>query len=223
MSRRTLELVVAAVAAYKAVEHLVIFGWMAWLLVGAPFLLGAAWTLIRPRAGTALIAVAAVVVNLTPAYRNHVVLLAWVALALALFGDEQRERFALRCQLSIMYGFAALAKIWPDWLSGAALEARTWVGPLMADELLVAVAWGTIVVEFALAAGVWSRWRGWIWIAAATHGSFVAFTQVEPWDLGRLTVFGVLALATWHRVHSASSTRRPVGSQVPDDEVQQLP
>lgn len=197
MNRRQLALVVAVLAAYKSVEHAVMHGPALWVLTGALLLLGALWTPLRPRAGMAVVAAGALVVNLTPVYRNHLALLMWVALALALFSDDHATRIALRCQLTLMYGFAALAKLWPDWLSGEALGVRTWVGAIMPEGLLVTVAWVTVIVEAGLAVAVWSRHQAWFLLAAGTHLSFLAFTYLHPWGVGRLAVFGALSLATW--------------------------
>jgi hypothetical protein len=199
MTRSTLVHVVAGIATYKALEHLFVFGPAAWVLLGAPLILGALWALIRPNAGLAVISLAAVAVTLTPAYRNHLVLLAWVAATLAIFQDEEQERFVLRCVLSTMYGFAAVAKIWPDWISGAALAERTWLGPLLPPNALVAIAVMTIVVEAALAYGVWSRRPFWIWLAVVVHLSFLVFTYTHVWGIARLAAFGMLSLSLWLR------------------------
>lgn len=214
MTRRTLTLLVAAVAAYKSVEHLALSTPTTWIVIGAPLLIGAAWTLIRDRAGMTVIALGALAANLTPAYRNHLVLRFWSAATLAVLRHEHLERFALRWTLSIMYGFAAAAKVWPDWLSGESLLARTWSAPLLPEPLLVSVAWGTVAIEAALAYGVWGRWRGWFWIAVGLHLSFIAFTQAQAWDLGRLGVFGLLSLGLWLRA-AASDPRisRPTWSR----------
>ena len=213
MSRRQLALVVAVLAAYKSVEHAVLHGPRLWMLTGALLLLGALWTPLRPRAGMAVVAAGALVVNLTPAYRNHLALLMWVALALALFSDEHATRIALRCQLTLMYGFATLAKLWPAWLSGEALGARTWLGAILPEGLLVTVAWVTVIVEAALAVAVWSSRRTWFLLAAGTHLSFLAFTYLHPWGVGRLAVFGALSLATWlfaARAFTSVGTSEPV-------------
>jgi hypothetical protein len=198
VTTRTLALVVAILAVYKSLEHLVMFGPAAWVVLGAPLLIGGLLVTtgsLRPGAG--VIAAAALVVNLTPAYRNHLNLLMWVALTLLLFGDEEQRRLVLRCQLTLLYGFAAAAKLWPDWLSGEALLEYTWVAPLLADPAVVAIAWTTIAVEALLAVAVWSPRRLGVTLAAALHLAFLFFTHSEPVDVGRIAVFGVLSLAVW--------------------------
>lgn len=197
MNRRAYMVVLAAAATYKSIEHLAVFGLDLWGLIGGPLLAGALVIRWRPRAGMAIIAAAAFWTNLTPAYRNHLHLLMLLALTMALFTDERTVRWVLRCQLSIMYGYAAVAKLNPDWLAGDALEAMTWPGSLLPGSLLVTVAVGTIVLEGGLAVGVWLRWGGWFWLAVMSHVSFLVFTQTHIWDLGRLATFGVLTLATW--------------------------
>ena len=212
MSRRSLVLVVAALAAYKSLEHAVVFGLRLWPVLGALLLLGALWAPIRPRAGMAVVAAGALVVNLTPAYRNHLALLFWVALALAIFADEHHARLALRCQLSLMYGFAALAKLWPDWLSGEVLQARTWLGAASPEVVVVGLAWATIAAEAALAVAAWSRRREWFLLAVATHVGFLAFTYADPIGVGRLAVFATLSLATWLYAARAMAPRPQAGA-----------
>lgn len=197
MSRHRLVLVLAALAAYKSIENLAVYGLQAWILIGAPLLLGAVWVLVRPSVGLGVIALGALSMNLTPAYRNHVTLLMWAALTLLLFTDDEQAKFAVRWLLATMYGFAAAAKLWPDWLSGDALEALTWIAPLLPGSLLTAVVWGTVLVEAGLAFGIWSRSRWWLRLAVVTHLSFLVFIFTEPWELGRLAVFGVLSLSLW--------------------------
>ena len=200
MTARTLAIVVAVLAAYKALEHAVVFGAAAWPVIGAPLVLGAVTVFLGYRRhGAALIAVAALVSNLTPAYRNHLNLLMWVALTLAIFDDEEQQRFVLRCQLSILYGFAAIAKVWPDWLSGEAFIARTWTGPLLPEPLVLTVVWVTILIEALLAVTVWRRWGGWFALALVTHVAFVVFIHNELIDVLRLVVFSTLTISVWVR------------------------
>lgn len=213
MTRRTLTMLLAGVAAYKAVEHLFVHDVSVWPVVGAPLLIGALMTQHRPRVGLAIIASSSLVVNLTPAYRNHVHLLMVLAATLALFGDEDTERWVLRSQLSIMYGFAAVAKLQGEWLSGGMLEGMTWPGKLLPAGVLIAMAVGTIVLELALAIGAWMRRREWFWLAVATHVTFLLFTQTGMWDAARLAMFGVMTVAVWMRA-SASFESGVVGGDV---------
>jgi hypothetical protein len=197
VTSRSFAFLLAAVAAYKSLEYLAVFGPLLWTATGALLLLGAGLTIRRPDLGPLLIAAGALLANMTPAYRNHVALLFWLALTSGVFPDERQQRWLLRCTLTIMYAFAAAAKLWPTWLSGEALLARTWLAPHLPRSAVVGLAALTVLVEAALAIGVWRHWRGWFVLAVAMHVSFVAFTQTDPWDLGRLAVFGTLSIATW--------------------------
>ncbi|MTV25046.1 hypothetical protein FTX61_06390 [Nitriliruptoraceae bacterium ZYF776] len=197
--RDRLVAVIAGVAAVKSVDLLVTYGAAVWLLLGSWLALGALATRRWPTAGMAVIGAAALATNLTPAYRNHLALLVWVVVALLLFPDPQHERLALRWQLTIMYGFAAVTKVWPDWLSGAALEARTWIGPSLPEPMLLGAAWGTVAVEAVLAVAVWLRWRGWLYLAVAVHLGFLLFTHRDPIGIARLAIFGTLSIAVWLR------------------------
>ena len=126
MTARAFVLTIAALATYKGLELAITVD----LLLGLPMILGGLVSVAHPRIGMGAVAATALLVNTTPFYRNHLALLMWIALTVALFGDDRQQRLLLRCTLTIMYGFAALAKVWPDWLSGEALVARTWIGPL---------------------------------------------------------------------------------------------
>jgi hypothetical protein len=211
VTSRSFALVLAAVAAYKSLEYLAVFGPLIWTASGALLLLGAGLTLIRPDLGPFLIAAGALTANLTPAYRNHVVLLFWLALTAGMFPHERQQRWLLRCTLTIMYAFAAAAKVWPTWLSGEALVARSWPAPHLPGSAVIGLAALTVLVEAALAVGVWRHWRGWFVLAVAMHFSFVAFTLTDPWDLGRLAVFGTLSLATWMRASPSYASIRSSG------------
>jgi hypothetical protein len=89
-----------------------------------------------------------------------------LALVLAGLSDFDRPAYLLRWQLALVYFGAALNKLLdPDWQSGLFFDY--WAGTQMKHEAYLAVAdllpplvagqimcWGTIVAEFAIAAGV---------------------------------------------------------------------
>jgi hypothetical protein len=213
VTSRSFALLLAAVAAYKSLEFLAVFGPLIWAVTGALLLIGAGLTFRRPDLGPLLIAAGALMANLTPAYRNHVALLFWLALTSGFFADERQQRWLLRCTLTIMYAFAAAAKLWPTWLTGEALVARTWLAPHLPRSAVIGLAALTVLIEVALAIGVWHKWRGWFVLAVATHLSFVVFTHTYPWDLGRLFVFGTLSIATWMRASPSYTSFRSHGGR----------
>jgi hypothetical protein len=67
--------------------------------------------------------------------------------------------FLMRCQLSIVYGFAAIAKINESWMSGAALEfffqRAMWNAPAWFLHVAPVLATGVVLMELALALAPW--------------------------------------------------------------------
>lgn len=151
-----------------------------WVASGAAFLLG--WR--TTAAGVVLAAVMAYVMLMTQqTYSNHLYLLVWEVGLLTLAGAgaavslDARGRppgtvragpvFLLKVQLSVVYAFAALAKINPGYLSGGLLAAAMrWDGPLAIPDLLrshlvlSALAFASVAGEALLAVLLWSpRWR----------------------------------------------------------------
>jgi hypothetical protein len=210
LSATALRRLIAGIALWKAVEIGVLHHPAAALPIGFAGLLG----LVRPRAGAAVTAVASLAIVLAPAVFgqpsvNHLTWVFWIACTMAIFDGDQ-QRLVLRAQLSILYGFSALAKIWPDFLTGQALATRTWIGSAAPDALLVAASWATLVLEAALAIKVWARrpwWTAGLAAAVAMHLAFLLFTVTDPWRIGRLVIFGGLSVAVWLRTGPAGETR----------------
>lgn len=100
-------------------------------------------------------------------YSNHGYLLATLAVMLAFTDCGSRAEtvwgppvYVLRAQISIVYTFAALAKINFDFLSGNGLASwgfRSMLAPrfLLAMPYLPAMAIGTVVAELFVAIGLW--------------------------------------------------------------------
>lgn len=147
-----------------------------------------------------LLAASALAINLSPVYWNHLALLMWASLALVIFRQRVQRNFVLKCQLSIMYAFASLAKLWPDWVSGDVLRETSWLAPLLPSWAVMAAVWLNILAEGLLAWGVWQKSAAWFWIAVGLHGSFVLFITPEPTEMFRLVIFGTLTLAMWLHV-----------------------
>jgi hypothetical protein len=125
-------------------------------------------------------------------YSNHLYLLCVVVLVLT-WAENTTARTLLRVQLTIVYFYAALAKVNLSFLSGAALLPYTrtvlpesWIRV----EVLAPFALGTVLAEGFLAVGFWSkRGRPWAWaIGIALHAGAVALVEQ-----GRLAVlvFGI--------------------------------
>jgi hypothetical protein len=204
---------VGSLVALKAVELAFLRGAPWW--VAAALGLSGLSTFRFPRSGSAAIAILTFALLIGGFYSNHMTLVMWIAITLAVFADDRQQRFVLRCQLTILYAFAAIAKLWPDWLSGGVIST-TWVGPLLPDPLLQAAAWLTLLVEVLLAFGVWSPRRMWLWLALTTHLAIVvASIQTLRGSLIQLFIFNGLAVAVWLRAHRAVSehlvSTRPSG------------
>lgn len=206
VSTRTFLTVLGGLAFYKGIEALVLG---AGVLALPMLLAGVATRLLRPSWAWWGLAVASLVTALGPLYRNHVALLFWVALACALFPAASQRQFVLKAQLTIVYGFGALGKLWGDWLSGDVLVATTWIAPFLPSALLGLLIWGTIALEIALAVGVWRDEQLWWWIAVALHISFVLFIWIDFIESIRLVVFGILMLSLW--LYSGAGRLEPQG------------
>lgn len=204
LSPAGLLLVLAAIAAWKAVEVAALHR----VEVALPFALAATVIIVRPRLGATLLALVALAIVLAPTSAtgqpavNHLTWVFWVAAAVALLDGTQRD-LALRSQLCILYAFSATAKVWPDFLDGSTLATETWIGSHAPLWVLVAAAWATLVVEATLAVAVWARGRWWwagLSLAVGLHLSFLLLTVTDPWRIGRLVIFGGLAVAVWLRI-----------------------
>ena len=141
-------------------------------------------------------------------YANHLYLLALLVLLLtladsgaALSLDATRRGSAgtvplwgvtlIKLQISIVYAFAALAKLNADYLSGQVIAQST--GRSVA--LSQALAMGALLTEAWLAVGLWlPRWR------SATMGLGIAFhlgIAVAMVPHADLAIFGGLMIATY--------------------------
>ena len=147
-----------------------------------------------PRQGAAIAAVVLLVMAVGPLYRNHVAFLAWIAVLTALARDEPEHRLLLTVHLSVVYAFATMAKLNPEWLSGEALAARSAVDLGVPWPLL---AWLTVVVEGVLAVAVWRPNRGWLAVALPIHVAFVIGMGGDWLTVLRLTVFNAAILTVW--------------------------
>ena len=182
-----------------------------WALAGCGLLLG--W---RTRvAGTLLTLVLVVqLVQDQQTYSNHLYLLALVVGLLtvadsgATFSLDARRRhrqavpawpvFLLQAQLSIVYAFAALSKLTPDYLSGVALAPfvplQSWValmGLQAAAALVLLLSWAAIPLELVLAIFLWSprHRRATALLGVVLHLGMVALIYRMRLDL---TVFAVI-------------------------------
>ncbi len=102
----------------------------------------------------------------------------------------------LKLHISIVYGVAALAKLNPEFLSGAVLE-RGLLRPefLKTPEFLVALAWGTIAYECGMAIALWVKpMRPW---AIGTGLLFHASIPLLMGLTGGLVVFSTSITATY--------------------------
>lgn len=191
----------------------------AWLLAGIA--LAAGW---RPRfaAGLAAAVLAFVLLLDAQLFKNHAYLLGCVCLLVAVFGlEEAGDRAApegagegrlpgedggpdwlvllLRCQVSIVYFFAAASKLNLEFVSGSVLYGAFQGGVLGVPELppqaLSFLSFVAILTEGFLAFAFWSaRWRGFaLWVALLFHAG-VALTMGET--LG-LTAFGVMMVGLY--------------------------
>jgi hypothetical protein len=103
----------------------------------------------------------------------------------------------LKFQVSLVYGFSALAKLTPQFLSGEVLSQTlkqhgwltfpySWRGP----QLLTALAVSAIVVEIFIAFGLWKRNLRWVAVLA---GVTLHIFIVSMLDSSRLSL-GIFAL-----------------------------
>jgi hypothetical protein len=188
-----------------------------WLAASAAFGLG-----LRTRmAGAIITSLAAYTLLLDQrSYSNHLYLFVLIALLLtaadsgAAFSLDARRAgpprsvaawpiLLLRAQVSLVYGFAAIAKVTPEFLSGDALS-RTLRSP---GVLTVPVEWRTssamgtlaltaVVLELALAIGLWStRWR-WVAVIAGVLLHAAILTLVDSSRLA-LGIFAVEMIALY--------------------------
>ena len=143
-------------------------------------------------------------------YSNHLYLLILIVLLLSLLpSSRQQGTFhtwpvdLLRCQASVLYGFGALAKLTPAYLTGWMMAGTldrnwwSWIPPWEAAPLLfAAVAVVSILVEAWIAFALWSARfrRSAVVLGVALHlGCFLVLRDVKL----DLIVFGLASLSLY--------------------------
>lgn len=181
-----------------------------WLAGGLALLSGAgaraAWSLV-------LVGGAGLAVDLPlELRRQHLVLLAAVALVGLVARDQREHLLLLRVQLSALYGVAALAKLNEPFLGGTVLAQATAGAPagweLLPLPLLLAAGAGLIAAEALLAVTPWfARLRvPGAALAAGLHALALLVVAGGPLVTLRLLVFGGTAVA----LHAASAGLLPL-------------
>lgn len=187
---------------------------LAWLAPWLPLMLAAVavWALgsllllagVRPRIGSGLVA-AAVALSLAvdqQTYSNHLYLLGLLALLYAFIPSPPLWRWdslpgstvrspairLVQLQVSIVFGWTALAKLNEEFLSGVVL-ASTMRGPVTVPEawitprLLAPLAALVVVAEAGIALALWTRWRTPALVAALALHLGIVLLLVPTWDL----------------------------------------
>ena len=167
--------------------------------IGIAGLCMAAGLFSRPAATAASLGLPLVLLADQQLYSNHLYLLILLSVLLAvsdsgaalsfdaIFRSTRREWVAswpntlFRAQLSIVYGFAALAKINESYLSGEALRSFTskpWATG-WPDALFIALSLGSIVGELFVACGLWwepvRRWA--VVVGLGLHVGMIALVD----------------------------------------------
>lgn len=201
---KMLRWLLVAVCLLKAIDalqfdHALALAWLVGLASLAAHERYGSWTL-------ALITLGGAALDL-PRMSNHVVLVGWIGLILAFWGDQRTRLKLLRIQACVVYFFAGLSKINPRFLTGEVIaERQSWL-PL--PQVLAVTA---IAAEWALCVMVWCRWRWTIPIAAVFHAALVIgwTTDFLGHGPGILTfnvlVFAIVAVV----VHGSPEISAPV-------------
>lgn len=132
--------------------------WLGWAINGLLFLSSRHRSVAAPVLSAVLFAV---LLTDRALYSNHLYLLAMLApLAAWAEAGERRVRLLpvtlMKLLVSIVYLFAALAKIHPVYLSGSVLSDYA-SAVLPALPLPSVLAWGSVALELFLAFGLWHR------------------------------------------------------------------
>ena len=198
----------------------------------------------RPRLCAALFCAGFTYVELLDrtTYLNHYYLMSLVGLLLAILplrGDTVAAWmvWVLRAQLGVVYTFAGIAKLNPDWLFHA-LPMRIWlyqhgdlpiIGTAMQEAWMAyAMSWGGVLFDLAIVPTLlWRRTRPFAYatLVAFHLATWVLFPQlgVFPWlMIGLSLIFfdpgwprRLLRFLPWHRSFSANSDHmrlRPSGA-----------
>lgn len=139
-----------------------------------------------------LVAVAAFVVNVGVGGSNSLMLIGSVAAALSLFDGFELTR-VLRVQAAVVYGFAAVNKLWPSFSSGGVLrDVAPWVPyPQQAAGLV-------IFTEMLLAVAVVRLWPVAFPLAVCAHVAFTLGVATGTNHVAGLAAFnGIMVLLVW--------------------------
>lgn len=184
--------------------------------IGGGLLLAAAlmWRAPRWGAGTAglvaFLGLVGPVASTTPAF------VMWVSLTLAVLTGAEAMT-GMRVTVAVVYGFASLNKLLPNFLSGSVIAH--WAPYLPAPRLL---ATAVVVAEAWLAVMVWRRWRHAPIVIVGFHVPVALGVAATPHHAAHLILYGVMvAVAAW--LASGADAGRPercvdvgVGVAAPD-------
>lgn len=171
----------------------------AWVLTGVAVIVGYRWA---PAAVTVL-AVAAFAVG----FRNQHMWL-FMFLPLTFYAPTPDREWLWRWQVTIVYTFAAVTKLTPDYLSGRVLDQRL----SLPAAALVGLSVAGLLTEGFLAFGLW-RWQWTKLVGVAFHMSIVVVMATSLMHGLRLAVFSglVVLLYSAFRVDTSGHTRtRPL-------------
>lgn len=174
-----------------------------WTVAGVAVVLGYRWALLA-------VSVLAVVVFAAGFENQHMWLLIWMPVTF-LFPNRDRE-WLWRWQATILYAFAAVAKLNPDYLSGAVL-GRGFDAPVA---ILVGVSVAGLATEGFLAFGLW-RWEWAKLVGVSFHAAIVAGMATDPVHVVRLIVFAGLVLLMY-----PAFSERVIGGRTPDGSPRQF-
>lgn len=188
--------------------------WILWLVSGVYFLLGRA----KPAAGLVLAVCLGGALALDRQwYSNHLYLLAMLVplVALADAGGGRARLLPVRlvqALVVLVYTFSGLAKLNPEFLSGAVL--RQYLAPLaLPAEVVVAGGWAVIAVELSLGPLLLAARtrRGGRLLGVALHAGMVL---TRSFDVG-IAMFGVAMVGTYPLFGGQPARPTPVGEDPP--------
>jgi hypothetical protein len=165
-----------------------------WAAAGAALSIGVA----RRTACATLVVLVAAITAVPELHNQHLWLIGWIAAGLAVL-DAAPLRWFLRAQVTIVYGFAALAKLTPWWLDGSVLAAtagQRWAVPMPVWAL---IAWLTVATEGWLAVGLWFERtrRASVLLGACLHVGIVLAMSTGATSLVRMLVFNGLMVVLY--------------------------
>lgn len=163
-----------------------------WVAAGIAVWMGYRWAL-------PVVTVLTAVAFAAGMHNQHMWLLMWIPLT---FLVEKEREWLWRWQLTILYAFAALAKLNPDYLSGQVMGRRFDL-PTVA---LIGLAVAGLATEAFLAFGLW-RWRWTLAVGVVFHLTVVATMATDPIHGVRLAVFAGLVLMMYPAFYHQDPTR----------------